>query len=232
MKGGRSNPRQRRGLVLLAIAALGAVVSFGSVRAYVQDVRTTVGPLAPVLQLAQDVSRYSPLGPDSVRVVMVPSRWLPETVVDDADELTGLVAAADLKAGSYVQADMVGPPPQLRPGQRAVLLAVPGDGVAGDVGAGARIDVLAALDKARTGQASAARVVVNDALVLAVARGEAGADGEQQAGDGTVRMTLALSADETKKLSWAQSFATRISVSLVGPGSSPLPADTKGYSGG
>jgi len=227
----RLNPRQRRGLVLLAVAAIGAVGSFTSLRAYVADVRSAVGPLAPVLQLSRDVAVNRPVEAADTTVVRVPRRWLPDTAVADVSEIQGLVAAAPLRAGSYLQSDMVGPPPQLLPGQRSVLLAVPPDSIAGEVRAGDRIDVLAALDKQRTGAGvSGSRIVVNAALVLGVVRvatGAGAADGDDSASQ--VRLTLALSAAESQALNWAQSVATKLSVSLVGPDSAPVPAPARDF---
>ena len=43
------NPRQRRGVLLILVTVLGAVVTFGAVFNYVQSVSSQVGPRTTVL---------------------------------------------------------------------------------------------------------------------------------------------------------------------------------------
>ena len=52
------NPRQRRGLLLIAIAALGLVVVFVLVAGYVSDVRREVDPKVSLLALAWVYQRF------------------------------------------------------------------------------------------------------------------------------------------------------------------------------
>ena len=49
------NPRQRRGVLLLILAALGAIGVFAAVSSYVADVREQVTPTTTALRLTRDV---------------------------------------------------------------------------------------------------------------------------------------------------------------------------------
>ena len=50
------NPRQRRGVLLILVTVLGAIVTFIAVFNYVQSVSSQVGPKTTVLELSKDVN--------------------------------------------------------------------------------------------------------------------------------------------------------------------------------
>ena len=110
------NPRQRRGLLLMAISALGLIVVFVLIAGYVADVREEVDPKVRLLELAKPVEAFQAITDDMVREVEMPARWAPPSALRDAGQLVGVVAATPLSKDSLLQEDMLVAPPQLAPG--------------------------------------------------------------------------------------------------------------------
>ena len=59
-------PRQRRGVLLLFVAGIGAILVFSLVSGYVADVRKDVEPKTAVLVLTRAVPELQPIPPDAV----------------------------------------------------------------------------------------------------------------------------------------------------------------------
>src|SRR5687768_9105528 len=91
------NPRQRRGMLLIAIAALGLVVVFVLIAGYVSDVREEVEPKTRLLALSKPVEENQAITDDMVKALEMPERWAPPTALRDPGQLVGLVAGTDLK---------------------------------------------------------------------------------------------------------------------------------------
>ncbi len=136
------NPRQRRGLLLLGVAALGAVALLVTLYNYVAQVGSQVGPLTTALQLTADRAAFEPLD-GAVREVQIPRRYLPDQAFRTPADVEGLVASADLPAGVMLQQGMLVPPPVAAPGERYVSLQVtPEMGRAELLQPGSRVDVV------------------------------------------------------------------------------------------
>ena len=215
------NPRQRRGVLLLAVTAVGAVAVFLAVLVLVSDVQSKVGDTTEVLTLADDVDAYEPLSAAMLEPVEVPRRWLPDTAVVDAGDVVGLVAAADYSSGSMLQRGMFVPRPGLQEGYREVAIVVDAEtGVAGKVGPGDHVDILATTAASDTAPARA-EVWVSDALVLEVGVPEELADvdalGNLSEGQG-VPVTFALPVTDALRVAYAESFAVKVRLALRGAG--------------
>ena len=61
------NPRQRRGILLLTLSALGLLGVFVLVAGYVSDVREEVDPKVEVLELAKPAEKDKSITDDMVR---------------------------------------------------------------------------------------------------------------------------------------------------------------------
>src|SRR5919197_849883 len=86
--GGRTmNPRQRRGLLLMAISGLGLIAVFVLIAGYVADVRAEVDPKVTLLALAKPVEPYQAITDDMVKQVEMPRRWAPPSALRDAGQL-------------------------------------------------------------------------------------------------------------------------------------------------
>jgi pilus assembly protein CpaB len=226
------NPRQRRAVLLLVLSGLGMVAVFALVASYVSGVRSEVDPKVQLLALDRDAPADEAITDDMVRAVAVPARYAPATALRDRAQIVGLVAGAHLTRGSILQQGMLVQPPQLAPGQRELAILVDAEtGVAGQISPGAIVDNVASFEGNDRGQKADSEVVVPAARILAVGqtRAKGGQSVDQaQAADPqqVVPVTFALTADEALKVTYAESFAQEVRLSLRRPGDrEPLGAD-------
>lgn len=214
------NPKQRRGVMLLALAMVSAAVVFVLVLSYVSEVESRVGSVTQALRLRGDVQPHARVTPSMVEVVEVPERWLPDTVLRSPAELRNRVAASLLRAGSYVQQDMLEDPPVLRPDERELAITIDAEtGVAGKIRPGDLVDIYATYEGTDT-EPPRARLVVANIRVVEVGKL---AETEDTRLEGRTRrivvpITFALTNEEALILSHAESFATNVRLSLLAPG--------------
>lgn len=232
------NPRQRRGVLLLVVAAVGAVGVFVSVSSYVSEVRADVAPITTVLRLTQAVRATAPIPPEAIEEAEMPAKWVPRAAVRERLQVSGLVAGTDLPAGAVIQEGMLVPEPQLEPGERELAILVDAEtGVAGKVAPGSVVDVAATFpgDPDR-GIAPKSEIVVVGARVIDVGLPEVtakpdpeleGIGGETEA---KLPVTFALSVREALVLTHAESFAREVRLALVRQGeSSAIPRRQRVY---
>lgn len=217
------NPRQRRGLLLIAISALGLLAVFVLVAGYVADVRDQVDPKIRLLSLAKPVKANQAITDDMVTTVEMPERWAPPTALRDAGELVGMVAGTDLTERTLLQRGMLVAPPDLAPGEREVAILVDAEtGVAGKIGPGKVVDIVAVFP-ATERKAARAVVIVPSARIVEVGQVRLkGGDTlrEQQAADPgrVVPVTFALSPEDVLRVSYAEQNADGVRLSLLRPG--------------
>ena len=219
------NPRQRRGALLLVLAVIGAVVVFVSIVGYVGQVRAEVGVKIQVLKLKQNVAAYAPLDSSMVEAVDVPQKWSPGTMLRNPQDLTGKVAAADLPAGSYLEQGMLVDAPALKPGEREIAIMIDAEtGVAGKVQPGMHVDIYATFQQQQQAKTSscAARIIPN-ALVLQVGQATTQQGKNSSQTNQVVPITFALSTQDSLKLTYAESFSTKVRLALIGGAGDDLP---------
>jgi pilus assembly protein CpaB len=218
------NPRQRRGLLLLVLAGLGLLAVFVLIASYVADVREEVDPKIELLTLSKPVRAYESVPDDAVTTVKMPERWAPPTALRDRAELVGLVAGSDLGKESLLQKGMLVSPPELAPGQREVAILVDAEtGVAGKIGPGAVVDIVATFEgDPQRDIAPKSTVVVPGARIIAVGQTQLkGGRGVREAeADPTevVPVTFALRPRDQLKVTEAESFAEEVRLALLRPG--------------
>jgi pilus assembly protein CpaB len=233
------NSRQRRGVILIAISALCALGAFAGVLALIRQVQSKVGPEVTAFELSADVAAYESIGPDDVRKISMPERWLPETAVTELGQLRGKIAVNPLHEGSLLQTDMMAERPALEPGQQEIAIMIDAaTGVAGKINPGDAVNVYATFDGDRDGEEAApdqSRLVVTHAQVIDVGEltpfeeGEDDARSRAQQREG-VPITFALSTENAQRIAYAESFAEHVRLALVAPGSEPVPEDERTYS--
>ena len=216
------NPRQRRGLLLIAVAFLGLLGVFVLIAQYVASVREQVDPKVELLSLTKPVAANEAVTDDMVRRVEMPRRWAPATALRDPGELVGVVAGTDLRKGSLLQRGMLVPPPDLGPGEREVAILVDAEtGVAGKIGPGKLVDIVATFP-ASDRKAPQSRVVVPGARIIEVGepRLKGGNNLREQQQDPTqvVPVTFALTPQEVLQVTYAESNAAEVRLSLLRPG--------------
>jgi len=218
------NPRQRRGLLLLVLSGLGLLAVFVLIASYVADVRTEVDPKIELLALSKPVKAFESVPDDAVTEITMPKRWAPRTALRDRSELVGLVAGTDLTADSVLQKGMLVSPPELAPGQREVAILVDAEtGVAGKLGPGSVVDIVATFEgDPQSGTRPKSTVVVPAARIVEVGQAELkGGRGVQEAeADPTevVPVTFALTPRDQLRVTEAESFAAEVRLALRRPG--------------
>ena len=101
------NPRQRRGVLLLIVAALGAIGVFVAISSYVSDVRAQVTPTVTALRLKRDIPAQANITRDTYVAVQIPRRWAPRGALLAETDLAGQVAATGLTRGALKEGSLV-----------------------------------------------------------------------------------------------------------------------------
>lgn len=214
------NPRQRRGLLLIGVAALGALAVFVAVLSYVGSVSAQVGNRVEVVRLAESVSAYEEVTPEMVTTEEVPERWVAPGTFTDPEQVLGLVASSGYARGMTLQEGMLVSAPSVRTGFREIAMLVDArTGVGGKIRPGDRVDIIATSDFEE--QAPKAQVIVENALIIDVGiaeetgRSQSTRDNEPEE---TVPVTFAVPVEEALRVSFAESFAVEVRLALRGGG--------------
>ncbi|MFC9393639.1 Flp pilus assembly protein CpaB [Streptomyces sp. NPDC057027] len=214
------NSRQRRGVILLLLSVLCALGAFAGVLAVISDVNSKVGPETTAYRLKNDVEPYKPLTAGDFEKISMPKRWLSSTAVTDLRQIEGKIAVNRLKAGSLLQADMIVERPELQPGQQEIAIMIDAaTGVAGKINPGSTVNIYATFAGEKKGDPDQSRMIVTGARVLDVGKLTRASDSSDR-GDratSTVPITFALSALDTQRVAYAESFAEHVRLALVAP---------------
>ena len=212
------NPRQRRGVLLILVTVLGAVVTFVAMFSYVQSISSQVGPMTTVLKLSQQVTELKEITAADVVTEQVPKRWVPEDAIHDVNDLKGKVAAATLNKGAVLQTSMLQDPPQLTEGYREVSIMIDAEtGVAGKVTPGSRVDIVSTVEDPNT-KAQKSEIIIQNALITEVGvatkvqdKDENGNFSEEK---DSVPVTFSLTPEQSLKLAYAESFSKKVRLLL------------------
>lgn len=217
-------------MLLLLVAAAGLFGVFLLIAGYVSDVSKQVGPKVEILELTAPVSAYQPITASMLGEVAVPAKWAPPNALRDPSQAVGLVSDINLPGGTELEQSMLNPPPALAPGQREIAIMVDAEtGVAGQITPGSQVDIVATYQGNNQGVHSSARVIVPDAKVLDVGSptttgGSASGSSAPSSQSQVVPVTFALTPDQVLAVSYAESFAQKVRLSLVAPGTGPTTA--------
>ncbi|MEW2299879.1 Flp pilus assembly protein CpaB [Streptomyces sp. NPDC006655] len=215
------NSRQRRGVILLILSVLCALAAFAGVLSVIDDVKSQVGPEVTAYKVRSDVKPYTTLTAGQFQKVEMPKRWLSANAVTSLGEIQGKIAVTTLKKGSLLQTDMVVDQPELKPGEQEVAIMIDAaTGVAGKITPGALVNVYATFQGKQASAPDQSKIIVTNARVLDVGAQLSyvdPADRNQQPTD-AVPITFALSTLDAQRLTYAESFAQRVRLALVAPG--------------
>ncbi|MFE2582635.1 Flp pilus assembly protein CpaB [Streptomyces sp. NPDC059378] len=217
------NSRQRRGVLLLILSAVCALGAFAGVLSVISDVKSEVGPEVTAYELRSDIAPYTTLDAGQFKKVSMPERWLSPNAVTDLAGIRGKIAVTDLRKGSLLQSDMIVDRPALRPGQQEVAIMIDAaTGVAGKITPGSTVNVYATFKGERQGDPDQSKIIVTDAKVIDVGEItalEPNADNRTQQPTDAVPITFALTTLDAQRITYAESFAERVRLALVAPGS-------------
>ncbi|MGH2746251.1 MAG: Flp pilus assembly protein CpaB [Thermoleophilaceae bacterium] len=217
-------PRRRRGLLLLSLALASGGLAASQVRERERGVDARVGPLVPVVVAAHDIPPDEPLRARDMAVEQVPARFVPPDALGAPARLAGARTAVPVLAGAYITtgvlrgAEAAGDGP-LKPGERAVELAVAGGAALALAGPGSRVDVL--VSTRRHDGAGRTFVALEDVALLDLrpaAGGDFPVEETVDQPEATALATLRVTARQAVYLTAAQSFAHEIRLLIRPPG--------------
>ncbi|WP_427920256.1 Flp pilus assembly protein CpaB [Streptomyces sp. cg40] len=217
------NSRQRRGVILLLLSVLCALGAFAGVLSVISDVKSKVGPEVAAYQVKDNVAPYTALTAAQFKKIEMPKRWLSDNAVTDLRQIQGKIAVTTLRSGSLLQTDMIVDQPALQPGQQEVAIMIDAaTGVAGKITPGSTVNVYATFAGAKAGDPDQSKIIVTNAKVIDVGHITAldpgsNSDKNQQSTD-AVPITFALSTLDAQRITYAESFAERVRLALVAPG--------------
>ena len=109
------NPRQRRGVLLMVLSGIAAVLVFIGVSSYVASVNSRVGPMVTVYRVTTDLPAFTTLSSENTEPAEVPERWAADNTVLKSADIDGRVIATPMTAGSPVSLDVLVPAERPRP---------------------------------------------------------------------------------------------------------------------
>ncbi|RZB15860.1 Flp pilus assembly protein CpaB [Streptomyces sp. F001] len=228
------NSRQRRGVILLLLSVICALGAFAGVLSVISDVKSKVGPEVTAYRLKDNVEPYTTLTAGQFEKIEMPERWLSANAVTDLRQIEGKTAVTTLREGSLLQSDMIVDQPALQPGQQEVAIMIDAaTGVAGKITPNSTVNVYATFAGEREGDPAQSKIIVTNARVIDVGRLTSLTPEEDDRSRRTtdaVPITFALSTIDAQRLTYAESFADRVRLALVAPGSdTTVPDEDRTY---
>jgi len=215
---------RRRGLLVLCFALVCGGLGASQVHERERRAAATVGPLVPVVVAQRDLPADRRLGPRDLSIRHVPARFAPPDALGGAAELRGARTAAAVAQGGYVTSGVLGggraSESALRPGERALELAVAGGGALATAEPGARADVL--VTSGREDGAGRTFVALENVELLGLRSVSGEEIATEPAGEGAAApsalATLRVTARQAVYLIAAANFAQEIRLLLRPPG--------------
>ena len=213
---------RRRGLLLLSLALACGGLAASRMHDLERDVEARVGPALPVVMAARDLEPDARIPRDALRVVRVPARYVPPDALGAVADAAGTRPSSALPRGSYITASRLGgaasgrSPGALRPGERAVEVAVAGGSALTGVPPGARVDVLVSSEP---GSAGGRTVLALEGVELLGTGPPGGGGGEGgTAATATARATLRVTVRQAVYLAAAENYAREVRLLVRPPG--------------
>jgi pilus assembly protein CpaB len=214
---------RRRGLLLLSLALACGGLAASRVHDLERDVEARVGPAMPVVVAARDLEPDARIPRDALRVVRVPARYVPPDALGTVADAAGTRASSALPRGSYLTASRLSGAPSgrspgaLRPGERAVEVAVAGGSTLAGVPPGARVDVLVSNEPAGAGGRTVLALEGVELLGTGPPAGGGGGEGGTAA-TATARATLRVTVRQAVYLAAAENYAREVRLLVRPPG--------------
>ncbi|MDS1270958.1 Flp pilus assembly protein CpaB [Lipingzhangella sp. LS1_29] len=216
------NPRQRRGILLLITAGIGAIAVFVAVWGYTNSLHQRLGEYQTAVLVAEDIPAHQPVTPDLLETTEVPADFFEDSFLRDPTDVEvgageQLVAAVDIEAGTMLQENMLQGAPALSEGEREIAIMVDAEtGVAGKINRGSLVDVYATYAASPDSPACAMRVLTQ-VQVLDIGEITTETDETTGAQSGVVPVTFRLSPEQTLHLTHAEAFSTKLRLGLISP---------------
>jgi pilus assembly protein CpaB len=212
------NPRQRRGVLLMVLSALAAVLVFAGVSSYVASVNSKVGPMVTVYHVTKDLPAFTTLSSENTEPAEIPERWAADNTVLRGSDIDGRVTATPMTAGGTISLDGLVPPSDLDPDEREIAVNVDAvTGLAGRVRPGDRVDVYAVFAEV-PGLSKQSRILVQNVRVVSVLGQQQVQSPDAKTIENVIPVTLALSPTNALSVTYANSFAQEVRLVGLPPG--------------
>ncbi|WP_091177464.1 Flp pilus assembly protein CpaB [Microlunatus flavus] len=212
------NPRQRRGVLLMVLSALAAVLVFVGVSSYVASVNSKVGPMVTVYQVTKDLPAFTTLSADNTEPVQVPQRWAADNTVLKSADIDGRVVSTPMTSGATISLDVLVPPNNLSPDEREVAVNVDAvTGLAGRIRPGDQVDVYAVFTDV-PGLTKQSRILVENVRVVSVAGQLQVQTPDAKSLQNVIPVTLAVSPESALELTYAAQMAAEVRLIGLPPG--------------
>ena len=212
------NPRQRRGVMLMVLSGLAAVLVFIGVSTYVASVNSKVGPMVTVYHVTKDLPAFTTLSADNTEPAQVPQRWAADNTILKSADIDGRVVGTPMTAGATISSDVLVPPNNLDPAEREVAVNVDAvTGLAGRIRPGDRVDVYAVFTDV-PGLTRQSRILVENVRVVSVAGQLQVQTPDAKTLQNVIPVTLAVSADSALGLTYAAQMAKEVRMIGLPPG--------------
>jgi pilus assembly protein CpaB len=206
------NPRQRRGLTFIIVAALVAMGTFLAVTSYTASVNSQVGSRVTVYRATAPIAAYTALSANNLEPAEIPQRWVSKTAILSLKDLQGRRIGFALSSGTILTSDMLIPPSDLSPTEREIAINVNSvTGVAGRVRPGDRVDIYAVFADV-PGLPKGVKVLVRNVRVVSIA-GQQNVTQQGQNGvsqQSVVPVTLALESEGALSVTYSAAFAQEV----------------------
>lgn len=212
------NPRQRRGILLMVLSALAAVLVFVGVSTYVASVNSKVGPMVTVYQVTKDLPAFTTLSADNTEPVQVPQRWAADNTVLKSADIDGRVVSTPMTSGATISLDVLVAPNTLSPDEREVAVNVDAvTGLAGRIRPGDQVDVYAVFTDV-PGLTKQSRILVENVRVVSVAGQLQVQTPDAKSLQNVIPVTLAVSPSSALEVTYAAQMAAEVRLIGLPPG--------------
>ncbi|MDX9872798.1 MAG: SAF domain-containing protein [Clostridia bacterium] len=123
----------------------------------------------PVVVAARDIKAAEEFGPDSVRVVSLPEKYILSSAVKNVSILSGQKARTEIYAGEQILPERIGPKTTLKPSANERLFFIPVKEVA--MQKGQKVDVYLLYTPGKSGYAGAERLLAGKVVASVVSEG-------------------------------------------------------------
>lgn len=217
------NPRQRRGILLMAVAVVAAVGVFFAVSTYVADVNSEVGSKVTVYRAADALDAYATVGAADLEEVEVPERWVSASGLLQRVDLEGRKVGLPIEKGTMLTRDMLIPVSDLSPTEREIAIKVDAvTGVVGRVLPGDFVDIYAVFADV-PGLPKQVRVLVRNVRVVTVGGQQTIKDIQTDEGSTeqeVLPVTVALEPNDALAVTYAGAFANEVRLVKLPTGNS------------
>ena len=172
------------------------------------------------VELSQPLKPYQPVTSADLEFRQEPAKWAGQNVLTSESSAVGLVSSTPLSSGTVLQKGMLTESPQVPAGDDEFALYLGAESaVAGQVQTGDTVDIVGTFGGGSSSQVGSSRVIVSNVRVVNV-----GSTSSASGSSASIPVLLALTPHEMLLVEGAKSWASDLSLALIGPNGSKTPS--------